>query len=126
MPRALKVCSRPGCPNLVGSGRCGECRGQAERQRGTARQRGYDRQHETRFRDGVLRRQPRCVCDDQTHGHGPRCDARSVVADHHPRSRRELVVAGDDPNDPRYGRGLCRDCDPKQTAQRQPGGWNVR
>lgn len=49
--------------------------------------------------------------------------APSVVADHWPLSRRELVARGLDPNDPRYGRGLCADCDRAQTARRQPGGW---
>ena len=33
---------------------------------------------------------------------------------------------GLNPNDPRYGRGLCGSCDSAQTAIRQPGGWNAR
>lgn len=38
------------------------------------------------------------------------CDEPSVVADHYPRTRRELVRLGLDPDDPRYGRGLCVSC----------------
>lgn len=56
-----------------------------------------------------------CLCSEQL----------SVVADHWPKSRRELVDCGLDPNDPRFGRGLCKSCDSKQTARRQPGGWHA-
>lgn len=123
MPRALRPCTAPGCPNLTKRGRCQGCQAQAERARGTARQRGYDGRHERIFRAGVLRRDPLCVCTDQGHGHGPRCLRPSRVADHWPLSRRELVARGLDPYDPAHGRGLCSVCDPKQTARRQPGGW---
>jgi 5-methylcytosine-specific restriction protein A len=66
------------------------------------------------------------VCDDQAHGHGPQCLAPSTVADHYPRDKRELQALGLDDNDPRYGRGLCKTCHDKHTAQAQPGGWNTR
>lgn len=48
MPRrALKSCTgSPDCPELVANGRCDEHKQQAERQRGTRQQRGYDREHE--------------------------------------------------------------------------------
>lgn len=104
-----------------GRGRCDACRArqraEGDSRRGTARQRGYGREHETRFRAEVLARDPICVL----------CGRRpATVADHYPASRRQLLARGLDPNDPQYGRGLCRDCDPRQTATRQPGGWNRR
>lgn len=126
MARAGKVCSTPGCPTLTRSSRCDEHEAQAEQKRGSARQRGYDRQHQQRFRTGVLGKNPLCVCEDQAHGHGPQCLAPSTVADHHPLSRRELVAAGLDPNDPAHGRGLCKRCHDKHTSTAQPGGWNTR
>lgn len=135
MPTAHKTCSCLRCPGHNGYGcrqavprgtsRCADCRGAAERARGTARQRGYDRGHETHFRPGVLSRDPLCVCTDTSHGHGPRCLRPATVADHHPKSRRELVALGLDANDPCHGRGLCKDCHDKHTAHVQPGGWNV-
>lgn len=120
MPRrAGKVCSTPGCPELVpaGQGRCDECARKAERKRGSARDRGYDRAHETRFRPGVLARHPICqLCGK----------AWSVHADHHPLDRRTLVLRGMDPNDPAHGRGLCHSCHSIETAKHQPGGWAAR
>lgn len=124
MPRANRVCSAPGCPNLTQAGRCDDHRRTAERDRGSAHARGYGRRHEHTFRRAVLLRDPLCVCVDQAHGHGPRCLAPSTRADHHPRDRRELVHLGLDPHRPEYGRGLCASCDSRQTAQRQPGGWH--
>lgn len=46
MPRALKVCPTPGCPELVTSGRCAQHRREAEQARGTKQARGYDREHD--------------------------------------------------------------------------------
>lgn len=128
MPKAWKVCSTPGCPEVVppGAGRCDRCEAEAEARRGTPGERGYDHQHNTRFRPAVLRRDPLCVCADTGHGHGPECLSPSTVADHHPRSRRELVALGQDPNDPKHGRGLCASCHNRSTAQLQPGGFNRR
>ncbi|MET8693621.1 holin [Streptomyces bauhiniae] len=122
--RALTVCSTPGCPALTPAGRCDQHRREAEQQRGSARQRGYDSEHQQRFRPTVLARDPRCVCTDEQHGHGTPCGARSVHADHWPTSRRDLVAQGLDPNDPRHGRGLCGPCHSSETARHQPGGWN--
>lgn len=113
--RALKVCSQPGCAELTDSGRCGECGAEAEKRRGTARQRGYGKAHH-RFRQGVLAKYPVCVlCYTQP----------STVADHYPLDRRELVAQGLDPNDPVNGRGLCASCHNKYTAEAQPGGWHA-
>jgi 5-methylcytosine-specific restriction protein A len=125
VPRALKVCSTPGCPNLVPGGRCPACIAAAEAARGTSRQRGYDHHHETRFRPGVLRRDPLCVCTTTSHGHGAPCLTPSLHADHHPRTRRELVALGLDPNDPTHGRGLCERCHNAHTAATSPGGWHA-
>lgn len=51
MPRALRAsCTRPGCPRAQkpGSSKCTECTADAEEARGTARQRGYGKDHEAR------------------------------------------------------------------------------
>jgi 5-methylcytosine-specific restriction protein A len=127
MPHAKRVCPTPGCPELTESGRCSRCKTEAEARRGTAARRGYDHKHRTRFRQGVLRRDPLCVCIDQHRGHGTAgCLAPSVHADHHPRGRDELERLDLDPNDPQYGRGLCGPCHSWHTTQAQPGGWNAR
>lgn len=125
MPRALKPCSTPGCPELVAKGRCSGCAGEADKRRGTRQERGYSKAHATRFRPGVLRKNPLCVCTDMAHGHGPECLAPSTVADHHPMDKRELIARGLDDNDPRYGRGLCKACHDHHTARAQPGGWHA-
>lgn len=113
---AWRVCSTPGCPEFTNQGgRCDDHRREAEQRRGSARQRGYGKGHETRFRPGVLARDPVCVlCDN----------APSVHADHWPLDRRELTARGLDPDDPKHGRGLCGPCHSSETAQHQPGGWN--
>jgi len=130
MPRALKTCSTPGCPELVAKGRCSTCDGEADQRRGTRQQRGYGRQHTNRFRPGVLRKHPLCVCTDTaqtaTHHHGPECLAPSTVADHWPLDKRELIARGMDDNDPKHGRGLCKGCHDHHTARAQPGGWHAR
>ncbi len=65
----------------------------------------------------MLKRDPICVL----------CKVRVAThADHYPRGRDELVALGLDADDPQYGRGLCEGCDNRQTAARQPGGWNRR
>lgn len=119
-----RVCSTPGCPEYTQHGKCDTHRREAEQQRGSARHRGYDRDHETRFRKPVLQRDPKCVCTAEGHGHRGPCGQPSRHADHHPHSRRELQAMGLDPNDPQYGRGLCGPCHSSHTAQHQPGGWN--
>lgn len=117
MPRAFKVCSTPGCPELVDRGRCATHTQQAERRRGSARDRGYDHAHETRFRRAVLARDPICqLCKRDW----------STDADHYPLDRRTLVLRGLDPNDPKHGRGLCHSCHSSETAKHQSGGWNAR
>lgn len=132
MARAMKVCSCLGCAahrgtcvEIVSSGRCARCGKVAELARGTASQRGYDQVHQSVFRRGVLQQHPLCQCAD---AHSKHCagQAPSTVADHWPRSRRELVRLKLNPNDPRYGRGLCAPCHNWHTSQAQPGGWAAR
>ncbi len=116
MPRALSICSTPGCPEFTSSGRCAGCRQEADQRRGTAHQRGYGKKHQ-QFRQAVLARDSVCVVCGQE---------PSVVADHHPHSRRELIDMGCDPDDPAYGRGVCKRDHDRSTAVAQPGGWNQR
>lgn len=130
MARAGKVCSTDRCPVLLPagqSGKCDGCKAEAEARRGTAGERGYDRQHRAGFRRRVLVRDPLCVCTDTGHKHhGAQCLAPSRHADHHPVDRRTLVLRGQNPNDPRHGRGLCGPCHSAHTAAEQPGGWAIR
>lgn len=134
MARGWTVCTTPGCPTMVPpdatTRRCPTCEADADRARGTAARRGYGHAHRTRFRAGVLAKHPTCQCTDghtdPRLSHPPgRCPRWSTVADHWPLGRDELVAAGMDPDDPRYGRGLCASCDRPQTARRQPGGWHA-
>jgi 5-methylcytosine-specific restriction protein A len=129
MPRRNRttVCTVPGCPQLTQGGRCAQHRAEAEQARGTARQRGYGAGHEKTFRPAVLARDPICTCtgcNSCTPARGRPCAARSVHADHHPLSRRELAATGENPNDPKHGRGLCPPCHSAETARHQPGGFN--
>jgi len=121
--RALTICPTPGCPEYTQGGRCPGCQTKAEQRRGTSSQRGYGSRHRTTFRAAVLARDPHCVCTESGHGHDGPCGQPSRHADHHPLSRRELVDSGQDPDDPRHGRGLCGPCHSAETARHQPGGW---
>jgi hypothetical protein len=42
----MRVCSKPGCPELTKGRRCAEHEREHEQARGTRQQRGYDRTHE--------------------------------------------------------------------------------
>ncbi len=123
MPRTMRVCSTPSCPELHrDGGKCPRCRAEAEAKRGTSSQRGYGNEHRTRFRAAVLAMHPTCTVQAACNG------APSTVADHWPLSRRELVEQGLDPNDPTRGRGTCGPCHGVATAANpaQRGGWNAR
>ena len=114
----MRVCSVHGCatiyPTSEGS-RCVAHRREGDRRRGTATERGYTGKGHKAFRTAVLMRDPICVL----------CGvAFSTVADHYPRTRKELLELGLDPNDPQYGRGLCKTDHDRETAKNQPGGWN--
>lgn len=115
----MRVCSVPGCPEIYEGkeSRCPQHRAASDRSRGTATQRGYNSAGHQAFRNAVLTRDPICVICDVRH---------STIADHHPMSRKELIAAGLNPNDPQYGRGLCKPCHDRETAKHQPGGFNTR
>ena len=110
-----RVCSTPGCGTLhEGRGRCATCRTRADR---TRRPDGnpYATAGHQRFREAVLARDPICVLCMAAH---------ATVADHYPIERRDLVSTGLDPNDPTRGRGLCKPCHDRWTAESSPGGWH--
>ena len=117
MPRARSVCSTPGCGALSNGGRCSTCRADADRQRGTAKQRGYGGRAWHRARAVVLKRDAWCML---CHTH------RATVADHHPVSRRDLVLMHvADVDAPTRLRGLCKRCHDRHTAREAPGGWRA-
>jgi 5-methylcytosine-specific restriction protein A len=105
-----KPCTRCGQPAAAGQSQCerhlAQARARTDQKRGTAAQRGYNRQHDQVFRAGVFALYgDRCVMPSPFgYGH---CARPATHADHYPKSRRELEAAGDDPNDPRHGRPLC-------------------
>lgn len=121
-PRTRK-CPTIGCPHLILKGET-DCelshaavkrkaaQHRTDAQRPPPRARGYDRAHATRFRNPVLRRDPLCVLCHK---------APSTDADHHPNTRAELISMGLDPNDPRWGRGLCHPCHSSETAKHDGG-----
>lgn len=106
-------CTEPSCPEVhEGTGRCPTHRGRADRKRGTSKQRGYNSEHERRFRAEVLARHPVCVL----------CNVEpATVADHWPLGKRELMLRGFDSNDSKYGRGLCDSCHSRSTSKRERG-----
>ncbi|MEU8371448.1 hypothetical protein [Micromonospora tulbaghiae] len=130
MPRAMKVCSKPGCPQLVpaGTGRCAGHRSEANRARGGYATRGGGNAADwRRARAACLARDPLCRCTDERHGHGPVCTAAATVADHYPETKADLVARGvTDPDALHRLRGVCASCHGKHTAETTPGGWNVR
>lgn len=123
MPRRPTPCPTPGCWHLVDpkTGDCDAGHKRAKRRQAQAatdarrpppRHRGYDHTHATRFRAPVLRRDPVCVLCKQ---------APSRHADHWPHTRRQLEAMGENPNDPKWGRGLCHPCHSTHTATTDGG-----
>lgn len=45
MPRAKRVCAKPGCPAIAATSYCTTHQAEAERARGSREQRGYDHKH---------------------------------------------------------------------------------
>lgn len=114
----LSVCSVSGCPVLTEGGRCPDHRRTADRQRGTAAERGYNSKTWRFVRRAVLRRDPICVVCGREF---------ATVADHWPTSRKDLIAQGvKDPDALSRLRGLCAGCHGSETAREQPGGWNRR
>jgi 5-methylcytosine-specific restriction protein A len=118
--RALTVCSKPGCARLTQGGRCNECKREADGQRGTAAQRGYDSTW-ARTRATYLRDHPMCECGD--------CEVL-------PYAQRPLAtdvdhIDGRGPkgprgHDPANLRSMAHAHHSRRTALDQPGGWNAR
>lgn len=123
MAKAMRVCSKPKCPKLTADGgRCTDCRRDADQQRGTRQDRGYDAAWE-RTRTAYLAQPGNGACVLR----GPRCTGRATVADHYPVSRRQLVTQGvRDPDAWHRLRPLCASCHGVATSQHQPGGWAAR
>lgn len=131
MPRAMKVCSVPGCPEAIpagSGGRCTEHNRAADRARGNYEHRGGGNARAWRAaRRRCLLRDPLCVCTDEKHGHKGQCMIPATVADHWPVSKRDLVAQGvADPDALERLRGLCARCHNKSSAALYPGGWNAR
>jgi 5-methylcytosine-specific restriction protein A len=106
MPTQRRLCPKPGCTNTTPCPR-------HKQARPNPAQRGYGNRHRTTFRQGVLARDPYCVL----------CGKPATDADHWPLSRKQLAAQGKDPDDPRYGRGLCHPCHSRETTRNQPGGY---
>lgn len=108
----MRVCSRPGCPRLTTSGRCPECRSDAEAARGTAAQRGYDSRWR-RTREAYLEQHPFC---ERTGCLVPATDVNHVdgLGPHGPRG-----------HDWSNLESLCHPHHSQHTAREQPGGWNA-
>ena len=105
---AWRVCSTPRCPTLhQGVGRCPTCVAKADIARRPNGNPYATRGHKA-FREQVLARDPICVL----------ClSKRATVADHHPLDRVDLIARGDDPNNPAFGRGLCKQCHDTKTGR---------
>src|SRR5262245_52775334 len=115
MARALKVCSRPGCPELTDAGRCPSCRTAADRARGTAAERGYGSFWRRVIQPKYLAAHPICSLGPEP----------ATVADHYPTSRRDLVAQGvRNPDAWHRLRPLCASHHSSETAVNQPGGWH--
>jgi 5-methylcytosine-specific restriction enzyme A len=106
MLRPPKPCGKCGQKAIKG-GLCTRHYKQADVRRGNSSERGYDQRHRDRFRDPVLAKYPYCPCGEP-----------ATVADHYPIDRRDLMKMRLDPNDPQYGRGLCKRCHDKYTASK--------
>jgi 5-methylcytosine-specific restriction protein A len=109
--RPLSNCTTPGCPNLVGRGRCPDCRTDRQRQqdaqRPSASARGYGSGWR-RVRGAFLKAHPTC----QT----PGCSSASTEADHYPKTRAELVAAGElHPDAWRFLVARCKPCHSART-----------
>lgn len=122
MPSApLRPCTHPGCPRLVGSGRCDEHQRKAERERGSAHARGYDARWRAR-RLVYLRKHPLCVRCEQA---GRVTPAR--VVDHIVPHKGDPALFWDESN----WQSLCDhtspfDCHGKKTATEDGGFGRVR
>lgn len=115
MPMAArKPCTWFGCSALTDGGRCDLHRKQAEQQRGSARQRGYDSKWE-KAREGFLHKHPVCRhCQEGT----PSIFTPATVVDH--------IVPHRGDKDLFWLRSnwqpLCKPCHDRKTATEDGGG----
>lgn len=118
--RPRKRCTTPGCGSTTDSDRTGRCTTCLTRQR-----RDLNRRRESQselygaqwpaLRLDYLTRHPVCTL----------CPRQADVADHYPRGIRLLRKHGIlHPHLDRYLRPLCKQCHDRETARREPGGWN--
>jgi 5-methylcytosine-specific restriction protein A len=97
--RSKRPCRHPGCPALVVSGYCDKHKQQKERYRGSANERGYNRDWQ-KARDRFLRDNPCCAkCLEKD-----RAVPATVV--HHIKP----ISQGGEILDPDNFMSLCRDC----------------
>lgn len=120
-PRAHSVCSTPGCPVLVSAaGRCPECKARAAAARSPIKNRGRSARWQ-RTSKAYLQANPLCECAE--------CEA--IAAPLRPRATEVDHIDGLGPLGPRgYDwtnlRAMTKAHHARETAQRQPGGWNDR
>jgi 5-methylcytosine-specific restriction protein A len=129
-PAPLRVCTEPGCPELVeGGGRCAEhlreARSRSDAMRRTAPERGYDARW-YKIAASYRKRHPTCVAEGCTlpslhvhhrDGAGPLCDdsdanLQALCASHH------NSITASQPRPER--RGPRPGLPPQQTAERNP------
>lgn len=74
----MKVCTKPGCPELVDAGRCAEHAREADKERGTRQQRGYGTKHDAYKRVNLASAygQPCHLCGERMWPH------QQLVPDH--------------------------------------------
>lgn len=119
-----RVCTTPGCGTLhQGTGRCPACRADADRKRRPDGNPYTSPGHQS-FREQVLATNPRCVCPGDCGHHQGWCGAVATIADHWPHERVDLIDMGLNPDDPKYGRGVCKPCHDRKTARTKAGGWH--
>lgn len=123
MPDApLRPCAEPGCPALVGGGRCQAHARQRDQRRGTAHQRGYTYRW-SQYSQAWLRRFPLC---------GLRVDG--LLHDEHSQCVREGRITaaactdhilgpkhGGDFWDPQNHQSLCLPCNTRKAIEQEGG-----
>jgi 5-methylcytosine-specific restriction protein A len=117
--RAMQICSEPGCPEPVTSGRCAKHRAEkAKRDRRPAKsQRGYGARWNA-IRAKQLKREPLCECDDCREW--PRVMRKKAdTVDH------IVPINEGGTDDDNNLRSYFRDHHSRHTAKRSPGGINA-
>lgn len=111
--RAKRICSHPGCSELVDSGKCERHKGSYDRNRGSAAERGYDRRW-ARARVRFLADHPFCECQDcQREGK----IIPSEVVDHRIPHKGDPVLFWDENN----WQAMSKRCHDKKTVKEDGG-----